>query len=498
MTKKQQLKYLGILLVISIIFSLPIISAGNQQIAVSKTFGGGHYDTAFSLAWDFGNPRGNLYVVGTSSSFSTYLEGIVVKFGENLEEPATAVKMSGFTGNGEFFDVAVPIGVTSNNIAVVGYVPHNNRDPAVYWLSKTDLSTVAAKRLQVFTGTQHDRATAVAYDSLGNTIVAGFTDSGTVSPFTGRVSFLVKFSDPDTIAWQVAFEPLNAEGSFPSALAIDGNNNIIVAGSFNLPGRVWDAYVAKFNSTNGNLIWMRTLADGRNDNAYGVAVDNVGNIYVAGTTNSFKAATDRDIFVAKFDPAGNLLWFRTINLGAGDDIAYSIAVIQYDHVYITGVTYSMGSGDTFFAKLSANGDVLYVMVSGMDGEDIGYKVALNIHSKRDIFYVNIAGRSVVTPPDNYNFANFTTYTVSSPSVTVGSPSVSTTDPDIDLTDLPSLQPVEVRIPDNALQRGIVYKFDPPTAVNETKNNINSYLSYWLIPIIIVSISLIAVLIKRKK
>jgi hypothetical protein len=495
MTKKQQLKYLGILLVISIIFSLPIISAGNQQIAVSKTFGGGHYDTAFSLAWDFGSPSGNLYVVGSSSSFSTNLEGIVVKFGENLEEPATAVKMSGFTGNGEFFDVAVPIGVTSNNIAVVGYVPHNNRDPAVYWLSKTDLSTVAAKRLQVFTGTQHDRATAVAYDSLGNTIVAGFTDSGTVSPFIGRVSFLVKFSDPNTIAWQVAFEPLNAEGSFPSALAIDGNNNIIVAGSFNLPGRVWDAYVAKFDS-NGNLIWMRTLADGRNDNAYGVAVDNVGNIYVAGTTNSFKAATDRDIFVAKFDPAGNLLWFRTINLGAGDDIAYSIAVIQYDHVYITGVTYSMGSGDTFFAKLSANGDVLYVMVSSMAGEDIGYKVALNIHSTNDIFYVNIAGRSVAPPPAN--FATFTTFTVSSPSVTVGSPSVSTTDPAIVLTDLPSLQPVTVNIPDNALQRGIVYKFDPPTAVNETKNNINSYLSYWLIPIIIVSISLIAVLIKRKK
>jgi hypothetical protein len=495
MTKKQQLKYLGILLVISIIFSLPIISAGNQQIAVSRTFGGGHYDTAFSLAWDFGSPSGNLYVVGSSSSFSTYLEGIVVKFGENLEVPATAVKMSGFTGNGEFFDVAVPIGVTSNNIAVVGYVPHNNRDPAVYWLSKTDLSTVAAKRLQVFTGTQHDRATAVAYDSLGNTIVAGFTDSGTVSPFIGRVSFLVKFSDPNTIAWQVAFEPLNAEGSFPSALAIDCNNNIIVAGSFNLPGRVWDAYVAKFDS-NGNLIWMRTLADGRNDNAYGVAVDNVGNIYVAGTTNSFKAATDRDIFVAKFDPAGNLLWFRTINLGAGDDIAYSIAVIQYDHVYITGVTYSMGSGDTFFAKLSANGDVLYVMVSGMDGEDIGYKVALNIHSTNDIFYVNIAGRSVASPPTN--FATFTTFTVSSPSVTVGSPSVLTTDPDIFLIDLPSLQPVSVSIPDNALQRGIVYKFDPPTAVNETKNNINSYLSYWLIPIIIVSISLIAVLIKRKK
>jgi hypothetical protein len=494
MTKKHYLNILGILVVISIISFLPIISAGNQTLAYSISFGGKNFDTAYSLAWDFGNPSGKLYVVGSSNSFTggVQREGIVAMFGENLETPATVVKMSGFSGHGEFLDVAVPIGATSNNIAVVGFIPNNKDDPVVYWLSKTDLSTVAARQLQVFTGTERDWATAVAYDSLGNTIVAGFTDSGSGS-FIGRSSFLVKFSDPNTIAWQVAFKPLNAESSFANALTVDGNGNSIVVGSFNFPGKLWDAYVAKFDPS-GSIVWLRTLGDSKYEDARAVAVDNVGNIYVTGRTNSFKPATDHDVFVAKFDPTGNLLWFKTINFGGGDDIANSIAVIQYEHIYITGVTYSIGSGDTFFAKLSSNGDVLYIMVSNMAGEDIGFKVALNVHSTNDIFYVNIAGRSVAPPA---SFTTFSTFTVASPSVTVGSPSVSTTSPGIALTSLGSLVSVTVNIPDNFEQRAVVYKFDPPTTINETKGDTYNYLSYWLIPIIIVSIFLTTVLIKRK-
>jgi hypothetical protein len=495
MAKKQYLNILGILLVISIISFLPIINAGNQILSYSVTFGGNHFDTAYSLAWDFGNPSGKLYVVGSSNSFNPSFnkEGIVAMFGENLETPSTVVKMSGFDGHGEFLDVAVGPGM-----AVVGFIPNNKDDPVVYWLSKTNLNTVAARQLQVFTGTERDWATAVAFDSIGDTIVAGFTDSGSGS-FTGRSSFLVKlqFEEPTiiVIGWQVAFKPLNAESSLANALTVDCNNNIIVVGSFNDPGQLWDAYVAKFNP-NGAIVWLRTLGDSKYEDARAVAVDNFGNIYVAGRTNSFKAPNDHDVFVAKFDPYGNLLWFKTINFGPGDDIANSIAVIQNDHVYITGVTYSTSTdGDTFFAKLSATGEVLYVMVSNMSGEDIGFKVALNIHSTKDIFYVNIAGRSVASPG---NFTPFTTFTVSSPSVTSVSRSASTTNPGITLTPLGSLVSVTtVNIPDNVEQRAVVYKFDPPTAFNETKNNINNYLSYWLIPIIIVSIFLTTVLIKRK-
>jgi hypothetical protein len=411
-------------------------------------------------------------------------------FDENLEIPPTptVVKMSGFGGHGEFLDVAVG----SSNIAVVGFIPNNKEDPVVYWLSKTTLSTVAARQLQVFTGTERDWATAVAYDSQDNTIVVGFTDSGSGS-FAWRSSFIVKFTSPGSILWQKAFKPFNAEGSFASAVAVDCNDNIIVVGSHNYPGTLWDAYVVKF-LPDGSMDWLASFGDSKYEDARAVAVDNLGNIYVAGRTNSFSAANDHDVFVAKFDTFGNLLWFKTISFGSGHDIANSIAVIQNNHIYITGVTYSTSlAGDTFFAKLSANGEVLYVMVSNMPGEDIGYKVALNIHSTKDIFYVNIAGRSDATPA---SFVPFTTFTDAFQTVTVGFGAIDT-DPGITLTPLGDLVSVTVNIPDMVAQRAVVYKFDPPTSLNETKNNINNYLSYWLIPIIILTIFLTIVLIKRK-
>jgi len=494
MAKKIQLRILGILLVISIISFLPIINAGNQTLSFSVTYGGNHFDTAYSLEWDLVGSGGKLYVVGTSNGFNPSFnkEGIVAMFGENLETPAT-VKKTPFAslGYSEFFDVAVPSDPVPNSIAVVGKKPDSSgkEDPMVYFLQKTDLATISGHQLVISGGGQDDRATSVAIDSTSTAVVGGYSDSVT----SHRVAFLVKFLDAFNVFWIRAFEPLNAEGSFVSDLAVDSNNNIIVTGSFNYPGKLFDAYVAKFDPL-GGLIWLTTFQDGKGEHAYSVAVDDAGFIYVTGATDSF--GTNYDIFVAKFTSGGSLLWFKVIDIG-NDDFAYSIAVIQHDHIYITGVTFKTDpNGDTFFAKLDALGNVLYVMKSSMTGEDRGFKVALNIHSTNDIFYVNIAGISNADPAA---FSS-TTFTVSSPSITTDTPSVTIYIPTISLTSLPALVDISgsISIPDGGEQRAVVYKFDPPTSLNEAKNSNNNYLSYWLILPIIVSIALITAFIRRRK
>jgi len=494
MAKKIQLRILGILLVISIISFLPIINAGNQTLSFSVTYGGNHFDTAYSLEWDLVGSGGKLYVVGTSNGFNPSLnkEGIVAMFGENLDTPAI-VKKTPFASLGfsEFFDIAVPIDPNLNEIAVVGRMPDSfgKEDPMVYWLRKTDLTTIVGRQLVIAGGGQNDRATSVGYNNINEVIVGGYSDS--VVP--RRIAFLVKFFTSKTVDWIRTFEPSGAERSFVNALAVDSENRIIATGSFNYPGKLFDAYVAKFDPL-GGLIWLTTFQDGKGEHAYSVAVDDAGFIYVTGATDSF--GTNYDIFVAKFDPVLGLKWFKVINIG-NDDYAYSIAVIQHDHIYITGVTFKTDSnGDTFFAKLDALGNVLYVMKSSMTGEDRGFKVALNIHSTNDIFYVNIAGISNADPAA---FSS-TTFTVSSPSITTDTPSVTIYIPTISLTSLPALVDISgsISIPDGGEQRAVVYKFDPPTSLNEAKNSNNNYLSYWLILPIIVSIALITAFIRRRK
>jgi hypothetical protein len=425
-------------------------------------------------------------------------------FDENLGTPSTVVKMQGFSGWGEFYDVAVPIGISlSNTIAVVGYIPNNNRDPVVYWLDKNDLSTILAYQLTVFSGSARDEAVAVSFDSQGNTIVAGFTDSG-VSPLSGRVPFLVKFDSAGNVLWSIAFESSPSMGSYvgipgiSGGLAIDYDNNIIVAGSVVLPGKDHDAFVAKFDP-NGNILWYKTFGGSKREHAYGVALDNFGNIYVSGSTNSFNPSATYDIFVARFDPNGNLEWFKVWDVDGveANDVAYSIAVIQYDHIYITGVTFAYdSSGDMFFAKIAADGDPLYVIRSKMAGEDRGFKVALNIHSTNDVFYVNVAGISNANPiSDLFQSASFTLVASSVPETMQTSFDIET---DVVTTaSSPDLDTVSVNSPDNVGARAMVLKFDPPSIPNENKNSI-PYVSYLLVAVIITLIALLGVFIKRKK
>jgi Beta-propeller repeat len=117
------------------------------------------------------------------------------------------------------------------------------------------------------------------------------------------------------------------------------------------------------------------------DTAYAVAVDGAGNSYVTGQTSSknFPATSgalqthfsgNADAFVAKFSPAGALLYATYLG-GRGTTTGHGIAVDQYGDAYITGSTNSPnfpvknafqsqygGQGDAFVTELNSTGTAL--------------------------------------------------------------------------------------------------------------------------------------------
>jgi hypothetical protein len=70
------------------------------------------------------------------------------------------------------------------------------------------------------------------------------------------------------------------------------------------------------DSPAGTRLWTRELGTTRLERAYGVAIDPAGNAVVTGYTNGdldgvHAGNTTDDVFVAKFDPNGNLTWLRS-------------------------------------------------------------------------------------------------------------------------------------------------------------------------------------------
>lgn len=118
-----------------------------------------------------------------------------------------------------------------------------------------------------------------------------------------------------------------------------------------------DFFLAKV-SKEGRFLWVRSLGGSMVDRGYGVATDATGHAYVTGHYQSTDAqangrtlpnAGDYDIFVAKYDPSGTLLWVSTAG-GKGYDYGHGIAVDPQGDIIVTGAV----AGEARFGEVTVN------------------------------------------------------------------------------------------------------------------------------------------------
>jgi hypothetical protein len=95
------------------------------------------------------------------------------------------------------------------------------------------------------------------------------------------------------------------------------------------------------------LVYGSYLGGSANDEAYGVALDGEGNIYLTGRTYSDDfphtggaRATDRDIFITKLDPTGRQLLYSTIIGGRNGDDGIAVAVSAAGEAVVSAYTAS--------------------------------------------------------------------------------------------------------------------------------------------------------------
>lgn len=99
------------------------------------------------------------------------------------------------------------------------------------------------------------------------------------------------------------------------------------------------AYVAKFNPA-GLLIWQRQLA-GFGNEFRSVAVDATGNVYVCGTTGDTGQGNYNELLTVKFNSSGTIQWQKRLKIGLYT-LGWSLGVDGSGNVYVTGY-YSAGS-----------------------------------------------------------------------------------------------------------------------------------------------------------
>jgi uncharacterized delta-60 repeat protein len=169
-----------------------------------------------------------------------------------------------------------------------------------------------------------------------------------------------------------------------NAVGLDGAGNSYVAGRFAGTAQFGtnsltsagldDIFISKLDPA-GNVVWARRIGGGGFDVANDIAADTNGNLFVTGSfegtvdfggtvaTNT-NSASYRDLFVARFDGNGNLVWVRTEGDPFIDDAGHSIAIDTSLNVYVAGSS-TIGSfggtaltndGRILLARYDANGN----------------------------------------------------------------------------------------------------------------------------------------------
>src|SRR5258708_4266370 len=150
-----------------------------------------------------------------------------------------------------------------------------------------------------------------------------------------------------------------------------------------------------------SLLQLLTYLGGSGaDSAAGVAVDSLGNVYVAGTTSSANLPVspgalqltnqggDSDGFVIKLSPAGSLVYSTYVG-GKGRDAIYGLGVDRLGNAYVTGFTDSKnfpttegavaGKDSYFTAKLNATGSQLVYSTRKIGGSAIAVDASGNAY-----------------------------------------------------------------------------------------------------------------------
>lgn len=271
-------------------------------------------------------------------------------------------------------------------------------------------------------GNGSDSGNGIAVDAAGSAYIVGDTSSVTL-PTTGLQrsnhggvdAFVAKLSvDGKSLVYSTY---LGGNGlDHGAAIALDSSGSAYVTGSTystdfpvaspfqvsNAGGE--DAFVAKLSVDGSRLMYSTYLGGSGGGLSYveegrGITVDVYGDAYVAGMTSSANFPVMQpiqsslngfeDAFVAKFSPAGWLLYCTYLG-GSGVDGANAIAVDSNGNAYVVGFTYSQdlpvlsalqsnsgGDSDGFLAKIAASGGSLsYLSYLGGAGGESATSVAL--------------------------------------------------------------------------------------------------------------------------
>jgi hypothetical protein len=179
-----------------------------------------------------------------------------------------------------------------------------------------------------------DRPVGLVVDPAGHVVVTGYTAAS-----NGETNFFtIKYAGVDgSVLWTRTYD--GSSNGRPTALAVDGQGNVGVAGFITTEASGMDMYTAKYAASTGALVWKQTYTSpGRHDDRVNALTMTAGgDVIVAGTSHPSGFAGPFSVMRMYGSATGDTRWERTMSDELPDEgTTYAVVATPTDHFLALG------------------------------------------------------------------------------------------------------------------------------------------------------------------
>ena len=286
-----------------------------------------------------------------------------------LAQQPTQQWLNRYNGKGDYSDkINCAIADNSGNTYLAGYTVRtgNKKD---YFIAKLNSSgDTLWTRTYNGSGKKDDEVLAIACDALNNVYVTGYSKSSN----NGDDIITLKYDLNGALISTLIYNNPSNQDDQGNSISVDVLGNIYVAGQSDSDASSVsndDFIVLKYDNT-GNIVWSNLYNGIGNltDRAVKILTDNSGNVYVTGRSNN---GTDDDYYTIKYNSSGSITWQVALDNGS-DDRPSSMYIDASSNLYITGKSNNGSDDDIYTIKYNSNGAELWtggIVYNGTGGNN---------------------------------------------------------------------------------------------------------------------------------
>ena len=199
--------------------------------------------------------------------------------------------------------------------------------------------------------------TTTGYYACGHKTGVGVTAEG----------FVEKWTTTGTPLWGKSAIHINGEVKL-NKIAANERGEVVVVGSVTDQAYI-QGYLAKIDTTSGDILWDRTINSGRSPSlgakndveVKNVYIDGNDQIYVVGTEFADTVPVYQKGFIIKYSAEGNLIWHKTTPADENHDFLdlWSDTPVEQTVVLSRETLPANGNDNLSLIKYSKNGDVVF-------------------------------------------------------------------------------------------------------------------------------------------